>query len=118
VLITNNFAITVEEVAFIYKKRGQIELLFKKTKLNFQIHYFYGENENSIRTHIWCTLIAQLLLSVLQKKANLKKEFSMVATLISIHLISLLDVYQLLRNVKRTYSKKKADERVPSLFPV
>jgi len=118
VFITNNFEITAEEVAFIYKKRWQIELLFKKMKQNFQLHYFYGENENAIRTQVWCTLIAQLLLTVLQKIANVKKAFSTVATLVRIHLISLLDVYELLRNVKRTYSKQKADVLTPSLFPV
>ena len=118
VFITNNFEITAEEVAFIYKKRWQIELLFKKMKQNFQLHYFYGENENAIRTQVWCTLIAQLLLTVLQKIANVKKAFSNVATLVRIHLISLLDVYELLRNVKRTYSKQKADVLTPSLFPV
>lgn len=118
VFITNNFDITAEEVAFIYKKRWQIELLFKKMKQNFQLHYFYGENENAIRTQVWCTLIAQLLLTVLQKMANVKKAFSTVATLVRIHLISLLDVYKLLRNVKRTFSKQKADVLTPSLFPV
>ncbi|MEW6703200.1 MAG: IS4 family transposase [Bacteroidota bacterium] len=115
VFITNNFEITVEEVAFIYKRRWQIELLFKKMKQNFQLHYFYGENENAIRTQVWCTLIAQLLLTVLQKMADVKKAFSTVATLVRIHLISLLDVYELLRNVKRTYTKKKP-EALPSLF--
>ncbi|MHB8338166.1 MAG: IS4 family transposase [Ignavibacteriaceae bacterium] len=118
VFITNNFDITAEEVAFIYKKRWQIELLFKKMKQNFQLHYFYGENENAIRTQVWCTLIAQLLLTVLQKIADVKKAFSTIATLVRIHLISLLDVYELLRNVKRTYSKQKADVLTPSLFPV
>lgn len=117
VFITNNFDITAEEVALIYKKRWQIELLFKKMKQNFQLHYFYGENENAIRTQVWCTLIAQLLLTVLQKMANVKKAFSTIATLVRIHLISLLDVYELLRNVKRTYVKKKADNMTLSLFP-
>jgi hypothetical protein len=117
VFITNNFDITAEEVALIYKKRWQIELLFKKMKQNFQLHYFYGENENAIRTQVWCTLIAQLLLTVLQKMANVKKAFSTIATLVRIHLISLLDVYELLRNVKRTYAKKKADNMTLSLFP-
>jgi hypothetical protein len=116
VFITNNLDITSEEVAFIYKKRWQIELLFKKMKQNFQLHYFYGENENAIRTQVWCTLIAQLLLTVLQKMANVKKAFSTIATLVRIHLISLLDVYQLLRNLKRTYAKNKQKDSMPSLF--
>jgi len=117
VFITNNFEITAEEVAFIYKKRWQIELLFKKMKQNFQLHYFYGENENAIRTQVWCTLIAQLLLTVIQKMANVKKAFSTVATLVRIHLISLLDVYELLKNVKRTYEKNKNANLQPNLFP-
>ena len=75
VFICNNFIITATEIALIYRKRWGIELLFKKMKQNFQLHYFYGENENAIRTQIWCTLIAQLLLTVLQKKADVKKAF-------------------------------------------
>jgi hypothetical protein len=73
--LTNNFEITAEEVAFLYKKRWGIEILFKKMKQNFQLHYFYGENENAIRTQVWCTLIAQLLMTVIQKIAQTKKAF-------------------------------------------
>lgn len=101
--LTNNFEITAEEVAFLYKKRWGIELLFKKMKQNFQLHYFYGENENAIRTQVWCTLIAQLLMTVIQKIAQTKKVFSVVASLIRIHLISMLDMVELLRSTNRAY---------------
>ena len=37
--LTNNFEITAEEVAFLYKKRWGIEILFKKMKQNFQLNY-------------------------------------------------------------------------------
>lgn len=104
--ISNHMESTAEEVAFLYKKRWGIELLFKKMKQNFQLHYFYGENENAIRTQVWCTLIAQLLLTVLQKMAKAKKAFSVVATLIRIHLISMLDVCELLRKKSRGYVRK------------
>jgi hypothetical protein len=106
--ITNSMDSTAEEVAFLYKKRWGIELLFKKMKQNFQLHYFYGENENAIRTQVWCTLIAQLLMTVIQKMAKTKKAFSIVATLVRIHLISLLDVFELLRSTKREYIKTRA----------
>ena len=104
--ISNSMDSTAEEIAFLYKKRWGIELLFKKMKQNFQLHYFYGENENAIRTQVWCTLIAQLLLTVVQKMAQTKKAFSVVASLVRIHLISLLDVFELLRSTKRNYLKK------------
>ncbi len=104
--ITNSMESTAEEVAFLYKKRWGIELLFKKMKQNFQLHYFYGENENAIRTQVWCTLIAQLLMTVIQKMAQTKKAFSVVASLVRMHLISMLDVFELLRSTKREYLKK------------
>lgn len=104
--LTNNFDITAEEVAFLYKKRWGIEIMFKKMKQNFQLHYFYGENVNAIYTQVWCTLIAQLLLTVIQKIAEVKKAFSVVASLVRIHLISMLDLNQLLRSNNRGFSKQ------------
>jgi len=104
--LINNFDITAEEVAFLYKKRWGIEIMFKKMKQNFHLHYFYGENVNAIYTQVWCTLIAQLLLTVIQKIAKVKKAFSVVASLVRIHLISMLDLNQLLRSNNRMFSKQ------------
>ncbi len=104
--LTNSFDITAEEVAFLYKKRWGIELLFKKMKQNFQLHYFYGENVNAIYTQVWCTLIAQLLLTVIQRMSQAKKAFSVVASLIRIHLISMLDVFELLKSTQRAYNQR------------
>lgn len=101
--LTNSFDISAEEVAFLYKKRWGIELLFKKMKQNFQLHYFYGENENAIRTQVWCTLIAQLMMTVIQKLAKTKKAFSVIASLVRIHLISMLDMVELLSSKNREY---------------
>jgi len=115
VFISNNLTLDASEIALIYKKRWGIELLFKKMKQNFQLHYFYGENENAIRTQVWCTLIAQLLLTVIQKKVGVKKAFSAVATLVRIHLISMLDVVELLKSNVRSW-RKKITVQVPNLF--
>lgn len=106
-LITNNLEISREEVAFLYKLRWNIELLFKELKQNFQLHYFYSETENGIETQIWCTLIAQLLLQALRVKSESKKAFSTIAALIRIHLISHLDIFWMVQNSRRTYTKRK-----------
>ncbi len=105
--ITNNFTISAEEVAFLYKKRWKIELLFKKLKQNFQLHYFYSETENGIKTQVWCTLIAYLLLQVLRALSKTQKAFSTVAALVRIFLISHLDIIWMVTNCRRTYVKKK-----------
>ena len=113
--ITNNFEISHEEVAFLYKLRWNIELLFKKLKQNFQLHYFYSETENGIKTQIWCTLIAQLLLQVLKVKSESKKAFSTIAALIRIHLISNLDMFWMVENSRRTYTKHKKRSKPPDI---
>jgi hypothetical protein len=71
------------------------------------LHYFYSETENGIKTQIWCTLIAQLLLLALKAKTKTKKTFSTMAVLIQIHPISYLDLYWLMENCSRTYLKKR-----------
>lgn len=63
--ISNSMDRKAEEIAFLNKKRWGIEWLFKKMKHNFQLHYFYGENGNAICTQVWCSLIAQLLMTVI-----------------------------------------------------
>ena len=65
-LLPINWDITPEEVALIYKYRWSIELTFKKIKQNFQLHFFYSDTASDIKTQIWCTLIAPLLLTVLK----------------------------------------------------
>jgi IS4 transposase len=111
--ITNNFEISREEVANIYKLRWNIEMLFKKIKQNFQLNYFYSETENGIKTQIWCTLIAQLLLQVLRVFSKSKKAFSTIAALIRIHLISYLDMNWMVNNCRRNYIKKQKRNKSP-----
>lgn len=66
-LLTNDMEMEVEEIIAIYRKRWEIELLFKQLKQNFPLRYFYGESSNAIKIQIWVTLIANLLLVVIQK---------------------------------------------------
>jgi len=93
--ITNNWDITAEEVAF------------KKIKQNFQLHFFYSDTENGIKTQIWCTLIAHLLLNVIRVLSKSKKAFSTVAALIRIHLISHLDLMWVVTEGRRAYTKRR-----------
>lgn len=113
--ITNNFEITTQEVALLYKLRWNIELLFKKLKQNFQLHYFYSETENGIKTQIWCTLIAQLLLHLLKVRSESKKAFSTIAALVRIHLIGYLDIFWMVQNSRRTYTKRKVRNKSPTI---
>jgi hypothetical protein len=113
--ITNNWDITAEEVALIYKYRWTIELVFKKLKQNFQLHYFYSDTENGIKTQIWCTLIAHLLFNVIRQLSKTKKAFSTVAALIRMHLTSNLDLMWVVTEGRRAYIKRiKSKNKSPT----
>jgi len=104
------------EQFLLYKCRWSIETCFKKLKQNFQLTYFYSDTENGIKTQVWCTLIAYLLLQVIQTKTASKKAFSTIAALIRIHLISLLDLDWVVTEARRGYPKRsKSRNKSPSV---
>ena len=80
----------------IYRRRWQIESLFKQIKQNFPLRYFYGESANAIKIQIWVTLIANLLLSVLQCKLERRWSFLGLATIVRIVLMYYLNLEKLL----------------------
>ena len=86
-LLTNDFDMRPETIAAIYRRRWQIESLFKQIKQNFPLRYFYGESANAIKIQIWVTLIANLLLSVLQSSLSRQWSFSGLATMVRIVLM-------------------------------
>ena len=106
--ITNNFKITPETVAAIYKNRWMIELLFKQIKQNFPLKYFWGESENAIRTQIYCVLIAQLLMVVIKKKACSKKSFANIITVIRLHLMSYVELFAFIKDTYKAWRKNNS----------
>lgn len=61
-ILSNDLARTAAALAALYKKRWQIELLFRWIKQHLKIRCFLGRSENAIRLQIIAALIAYLLL--------------------------------------------------------
>ena len=91
-LLTNDFDMRPETIVAIYRRRWQIESLFKQIKQNFPLRYFYGESANAIKIQIWVTLIANLLLSLLQSSLERRWSFSGLATMVRIVLMYYLNI--------------------------
>ena len=95
-LLTNDFDMPLETIVALYRRRWQIESLLKQIKQNFPLRYFYGESANAIKIQIWVTLIANLLLSVLQSKLKRQWSFSGLATIVRIVLMYYLNLEKFL----------------------
>lgn len=100
-LLTNNMEMRCHEIIAIYRKRWEIELLFKLLKQDFPLRYFYGESANAIKIQIWVTLIANLLLMVIQKRVKRTWSFSGLATMVRIMLMYYVNCYTFLENPEK-----------------
>jgi hypothetical protein len=113
IFITNNFKLPAAKIALIYKCRWMIELLFKQIKQNFPLRYFWGNSENAIKMQIYCVLIAQLLMVVIRKKSATKKSFANMITLIRLHLMSYVALFEF---IKDTYKAWRKNDSTPMAF--
>lgn len=114
--LTNLFEMRPDLVAAIYKLRWQIELLFKQLKQNFPLKYFLGDNENAIKVQIYCTLIANLLMAVIQKTLKRSWAFSNLVSFCKIHLFNYIHLLNFLENPDKDWQKIICKERQISLF--
>lgn len=119
-LLTNDLETEYGEIVAIYKARWAIESLFRQIKQNFPLRYFYGESANAIKIQIWVTLIANLLLMVMQKGLTRKWSFSGLATMVRITLMYYVDFYSLFNNPEKEWeiilSEASGAPPEPSLF--
>ena len=119
-LLTNDMESEPEEIIAIYRQRWEIELLFKQMKQNFPLKYFYGESANAIKIQIWVTLIANLLLMVMQKGLKRRWSFSGLATMVRITLMYYIDIQSLFNNPEKEWEIILAEASgappEPSLF--
>ena len=119
-LLTNDMDAAPEEIVDIYRQRWEIELLFKQIKQNFPLRYFYGESGNAIKIQIWVTLIANLLLMVIQSRLSRNWSFSGLATMVRLTLMYYVDLYSLLNQPERDWQmllgQPTKDPPMPSLF--
>jgi hypothetical protein len=103
--LTNIFDMDAGHIALIYKQRWQIELLYKQLKQNFPLKYFLGDNENAIKIQIWCTLIVNLLLTVIRRKLKRRWAFSNLVSFCRLHLFNYIHLFRFLENPEKDWHK-------------
>jgi len=116
--ISNNFLLSPKKICDIYKHRWQIETMFKRLKQNFPLKYFLGDNQNAIEIQIWCGLIIQLLMMVVQTKVNKKWAYSNMVSMVRLHLMSYINLFSFMENPtqKWDYLTTKPPDKQLSLF--
>lgn len=119
--LTNNFRMAPATIADLYRKRWQIEVLFKRLKQNYPLKYFLGDSENAIQIQIWCSLIADMILKVIKKGLAKKWSFSNLASMVRLHMMTYTDLSKFLKNPEKALYQKVKNNSVLNknlvLFP-
>ncbi|MCP3891890.1 MAG: IS4 family transposase [Desulfobulbaceae bacterium] len=82
--LTNNFAISAQIVADLYKQRWQVELFFKWIKQHLRIKSFYGTSENAVKSQIWIAVSVYVLIAIIKKQLGIKENLYTILQVLSV----------------------------------
>lgn len=118
--ISNNLECEPQTIADLYKRRWQIELLFKRLKRSYPLKYFLGDTPNAIKIQIWTALICDLLVKIVQKQVTRAKgkacAYANIAAMIRHHLMSYLKLIPFLIDPEKMIKQFKPPELQTQLF--
>ncbi|MCK5493430.1 MAG: IS4 family transposase [Candidatus Omnitrophica bacterium] len=98
VFFTNNFQLSAETIAQLYKQRWKIELFFKWIKQHLRIKKFFGTSENAVKTQIWIAISVYVLVAIIKKRMNLKMELYTILQILSVSTFEKMELSRLLND--------------------
>jgi len=117
VFLTNNFSLSAETIAALYKARWEIELFFKWIKQNLMVKSFYGTSANAVKTQIWISMIVYLILAIMKERFQLENNLSQLLHFLEVNLFeqkTLVSIFQL--NDRKIDVKKNSEHIQLKLF--
>jgi hypothetical protein len=108
-VVTNNFALSADTIAKLYRARWQIELFFKWIKQHLRIKAFYGNSANAVKTQIWVAISAYVLIAILRKRLEIERDLYTLLQILSVTLFEKVPVAEAL--AATDYNLKDGDIR-------
>lgn len=103
--ITNDLLSEAVHIADIYRRRWQIETLFKRIKQRYPLKYFLGDNPNAVKIQIWAALLCDLLVKIVQRRANQLRSkpwaYVTISSMIKHHLMTYINLDAFLLNPEK-----------------
>jgi hypothetical protein len=96
VFLTNNMDLKASEIAFLYKKRWEVELFFKWMKQHLKIKSFWGTTLNAVKIQMYCAVIAYCLVALVGYKLNVDRSIYEILQILSISLLDKTPIKEIL----------------------
>ena len=84
--LSNDLQLSARQIALLYRKRWQIELLFKWMKQHLHIKAFFGTTPNAVKSQLWIAVTVLLLIHRLKNRLNLRQTPNEIAQILSVTL--------------------------------
>lgn len=95
VFLTNNFSVSAQSIAALYKYRWRIELFFKWIKQHLRIKTFYGTSLNSVKVQVWTAISIYVLIAIIKKELGLKQDIYTILQVLSLTLFEKTPILRL-----------------------
>jgi hypothetical protein len=82
--LTNHLTLDALSVALLYRKRWQIELLFKWMKQHLHIKAFFGNTANAVKTQLWIAVMVYVLVHQLKHRHGLSQTANEIMQVLSV----------------------------------
>lgn len=112
IFLTNNFELTAEEIAFLYKNRWQVELFFKWIKQHLKIKAFWGTSENAVRIQVYSAIIAYCLVAIVGTNLKIDRSTYEILQVLGVSLLDKAPVKELLTNMNYNDVKEPLDNQL------
>ena len=98
VFLTNNFLVSPQTIAALYKHRWRIELFFKWIKQHLRIKKFYGHSLNSVKTQVWTAVSVYALVAIIKKRLGIQQDIYTILQVLSLSLFEKTPIFSLFEN--------------------
>jgi len=95
VFLTNNFDLTAEQIADIYKRRWEIEQFFKWIKGHLKVKVFWGESANAVKTQIWVAICTYVMVAILKKEHRINQSMYEILQILSVNTFERIPLVEL-----------------------
>ena len=96
IFLTNNFELSAQDIALLYKQRWQVELFFKWIKQHLKVKTFWGTSENAVRIQINVAIISYCLVSIIAKDLKINRSIYEILQILSASLLDKTPINELL----------------------
>ena len=112
VFLTNNTDLEALEIAYLYKKRWEIELFFKWMKQHLRIKSFWGRSLNAVKIQIYCAIIAYCLVAIIGSKLKVNRPIYEILQILSISLLDKTPIREILTKCDYKDVKEQKDKQL------